>query len=220
MPAGGSQGVLAPRPLGTYAGRWYQRAVTGDDDLRASRARLVAAAIAERRGLERALHDGVQQDLVAISMRLQLLRETLEGDAPRALQLVEELRNDVHDALERVRAVAGAVYPSVLGPWGLTDSLREAARAAGTRVRVVSAGVARYPVETEGAVYFCCSAALDQAAPGTELQLTGDDSALRVQFVPGNGADLTVVRDLVGAAGGTLDERRDDGTVAATFALG
>ena len=124
----------------------------GAAELRASRARLVEVAQAERRRLERALHNGVQQDLIAISLRLQLIRETLETDVPRALGLLDEVRVDSREALDRVRALAGDVYPSLLPVWGLPDSLREAARASGKRVRVVTVGVGRYPVEVESAV--------------------------------------------------------------------
>jgi hypothetical protein len=99
--------------------------VEGAAELRASRARLVEVAQAERRRLERALHNGVQQDLIAISLRLQLIREALETDVPRALGLLDEARVDSREALDRVRALAGDIYPSLLPAWGLPDSLRE-----------------------------------------------------------------------------------------------
>jgi signal transduction histidine kinase len=180
----------------------------------------VERAQAERRGLERALHDGVQQDLIAISVRLQFLRQVLETDVAQALELLDEVRADAHEALDRVRRLAGDVYPSLLAVWGLPDSLREAARASGVPVRVVTVGVGRYPVEVESTVYFCCRAALEQAAPGTELRLTDEDKALRLEFVPADGTNLTVLRDLVGAAGGVLGESPDGGApVVAMIAL-
>ena len=189
-------------------------------ELRASRARLVEAAQAERRRLERALHDGVQQDLIAISLRLQLLREVMETDLPRALEVLDEVRVDAHEALDRVRGLAGDTYPSLLAAWGLPDSLREAARASGAPVRVATVGLGRYPVEVESAIYFCCRAALEQAAPETELRLTEEDQALRLEFVPVGGTDLTELRDLVGAAGGVLGGSPDGGAaVVATIAL-
>jgi signal transduction histidine kinase len=186
-------------------------------ELRASRARLVEAAQSERRRLERALHDGVQQDLIAISMRLQFVQEVLQTDPARALELLDEARTDARDALERVRALAGDVYPSMLAVWGLPDSLRETARA--SDVRVVTAGVGRYPAEVESAIYFCCRAALQQAAPDTELRLSEEDQALRLEFVPVDAADLTELRDLVGAAGGVLGESPDGVVVVATIVL-
>jgi signal transduction histidine kinase len=194
--------------------------VEDSTELRASRARLVEAAQSERRRLERALHDGVQQDLIAISMRLQFVQEVLQTDPARALELLDEARADARDALERVRALAGDVHPSMLAVWGLPDSVREAARASGVHVRVVTSGVGRYPAEVESAIYFCCRAALQQAAPDTELRLSGEDQALRLEFVPVGGADLTAVRDLVGAAGGVLGESPDGAAgVVATIAL-
>jgi signal transduction histidine kinase len=188
--------------------------------LRASRARLAEAAQADRRRLERALHDGVQQDLIAVSVRLQLLRGYVETDAPRALELLEEVRRDVHEALERVRELAGDVYPSLLATWGLSDSLKEAARASEVPIRVVTTGVGRYPPETESAIYFCCRSALDRAAPNTELRLTEENGAVRFEFVAADGADLMPVRDLVEAAGGALDAPPDArAVVVATIAL-
>lgn len=199
---------------------WNQRAVEDSAELRASRARLVEEAQAERRRLERALHDGVQQDLIAISMRLQVLREALEADVSQALELLDEARVDVHEALDRVRGLAGDVYPSLLAVWGLRDSLQEAARASGVSVRVVTVGLGRYPIEVESAIYFCCRAALELAAPDTELRLAEEDHVLRLEFVPADGTDLTPLRDLVGAAGGALGESPDGGAaVVATIAL-
>jgi signal transduction histidine kinase len=214
MPARGEESSPHPPSGG------IQRVVEDSAELRASRTRLVEGAQAERRRLERALHDGVQQDLIAISMRLQFLKEVLETDVPRALELLGEARVDTRDALDRVRVLAGDVYPSLLPVWGLPDSVREAARASGVPVRVVTVGVGRYPAEVESALYFCCRAALQQAAPDTELRLSGEDHALRLEFVPAVGADLTAVRDLVGAAGGVLGEPLDGGAaVVATIAL-
>ena len=188
-------------------------------ELRASRARLVEAAQSERRRLERALHDGVQQDLIAISMRLQFVQEVVLTDVARALELLDEARADAREALERVRLLAGDVYPSLLPVWGLPDSVREAARVSGVPVRVVTDGVGRYPAAVESAIYFCCRAALQQAAPDTELRLSEEDHALRLEFVPAGGTDLTAVRDLVGAAGGVLRESPEGGAVVATIAL-
>ena len=187
--------------------------------LSASRTRLAEAAQADRRRLERALHDGVQQDLIAVSVRLQLLRQYVENDVPRALELLEELTVDVHEALGRVRELAGDVYPSLLATWGLSDSVKEAARASEVPVRVVT-DVGRYPLEAESAIYFCCRSALDCAAAGTVLRLTEENGAVRLEFIAADGADLVPVRDLVEAAGGVLDPPRDArGVVIATIAL-
>ena len=138
---------------------------------------------------------------------------------PRALELLEELTVDVHEALGRVRELAGDVYPSLLATWGLSDSVKEAARASEVPVRVVT-DVGRYPLEAESAIYFCCRSALDCAAAGTVLRLTEENGAVRLEFIAADGADLVPVRDLVEAAGGVLDPPRDArGVVIATIAL-
>jgi hypothetical protein len=85
---------------------------------------------------------------------------------------------------------------------------------------VVTTGVGRYPPETESGIYFCCRSALDRAAPNTELRLTEENGAVRLEFVPANDADLVPVRDLVEAAGGTLEAPPGDRVmVVATIAV-
>ena len=180
--------------------------MTESDDLRASRARLAAAAGADRRRIERALHDGVQQDLIAVSVRLQLLRELVASDLPAALELLDELQRDTRDALARVRALAGDVYPALLDARGLPDALREAARTSGTAARVETAGLGRHPAAIENAVYFFCRAALERAEPGAELtiDLQENGDALRLEIAGLDGLDVSPARDLVEAAGGVV----------------
>lgn len=190
--------------------------MTEADELRASRARLAASAASERRRIERALHDGVQQDLIAISVRLQLLRELLGGDAAPTLELLDELQRDTRDALDRVRAVAGDTYPSILDARGLPDALREATRGIGRSVRVEASSVGRHPAELERAVYFCCRALLETASAEPTLVLRETDRELRLEAT--GEFDVTAARDLAEAAGGTLTVDRD--RVTATFPLG
>lgn len=190
--------------------------MTEADELRASRARLAASAASERRRIERALHDGVQQDLIAISVRLQLLRELLGGDAAPTLELLDELQRDTRDALDRVRAVAGDTYPSILDARGLPDALREATRTIGRSVRVEASSVGRHPAELERAVYFCCRALLETASAEPTLVLRETDRELRLEAT--GEFDVTAARDLAEAAGGTLTVDRD--RVTATFPLG
>jgi len=189
------------------------------DDLRASRARLAVSAAAERRRIERALHDGVQQDLIAISVRLQLLRELLGTDADPALELLDELQRDTRGALERVRAVAADTYPSLLDARGLHDGLREAARTAGVSVRIEATGLGRAPADVEAAAYFCCRALLEGAEPGAGLTVAirDSDGALHIHL-SGAPVEVTAARDLAEAAGGALTVDAD-GSVAATFPL-
>ena len=180
--------------------------MTESDDLRASRARLAAAAGADRRRIERALHDGVQQDLIAVSVRLQLLRELVASDLPAALELLDELQRDTRDALARVRALANDVYPALLDARGLPDALREAARTSGASARIDVSSLRRHPVAIEAAVYFFCRAALEGAKGGTALtiNLQENGDALRLEIAGLDGLDVSPARDLVEAAGGVV----------------
>ena len=103
----------------------YAGGLSTADDLPAVRARLIAAADEASRRIERALHDGVQQDLVAVSVRLQIARRLAASDLAAALALLGEVEEDVRDALDRVRSLANEIYPSVLEARGLPDALVE-----------------------------------------------------------------------------------------------
>src|SRR6266508_4113991 len=115
------------------------------EELRASRARVVAKADGERRRIERGLHDGVQQHLVALAVNLQLARELVGSDPSAAKTLLEEVGQDVRDALESVRALAYGVYPPLLLDRGLTEALRGAAAGAVIATRIEAETAARYP---------------------------------------------------------------------------
>jgi signal transduction histidine kinase len=140
--------------------------MSDSDQLRASRARLAAAALADRRRFERALHDGVQQDLIALSVGLQLLRERAEAD-----EAIDELRAATREALERVRSLADEIYPSVLGAQGLAGTQR------------------RYPPEVEAAVALSTPTSIHEAHGRlvVELPSTADRDLLEAV-----GADVTV----------------------------
>jgi signal transduction histidine kinase len=186
--------------------------------LRASRARLVAAADAERRRVERELHDGAQQHLVALAVNVQLARQLVESDPPAAQALLEEIGRDVRDALESVRRLAGEIYPPLLPDRGLAEALRAAAAAAGIPARVETASLGRYAAELEATVYFFCREALANAArhAGPDAQATvrawAEDGALRfeveddgVGFDPRTrGAGLTALGDRLEAVAGRL----------------
>jgi signal transduction histidine kinase len=139
----------------------------------ALRALLVDAADNERRRIERALHDGVQQDLIAVSVRLQLARRLAGTDHPEVIALLDEVGRDVRDALERVRALADEIYPSLLEGRGIAEALSGAASATGVSVAVEAGELGRYPEAVEAAVYFCCRAVLEAvAASGTDTRVT------------------------------------------------
>src|SRR5438132_11849771 len=104
--------------------------------LRASRARLLLNADADRRATERVLHDGIQQDLVAIAVKLQLARRVSDSEPTAAQTLLDEIEQEVRDALDGVRAVSDAIYPSVLAARGLSEAVRRVASACWLVVRI------------------------------------------------------------------------------------
>jgi signal transduction histidine kinase len=128
------------------------------DELRASLARVLAVADEERRRIERDLHDGAQQHLVAIAVNAQLARQLAESDVKAALDVLEEIGRDARAALEAVRELAAALFPPLLVDRGLAEALRAAAFAQGGRADVD--GLPRQPVAFEAAAYFCAVDAL------------------------------------------------------------
>ena len=171
------------------------------DAVRASRARLAAAADAERRRIERALHDGVQQDLIALAVNLQLAREE---DGGASLQAA---RRDVHDALDSVRMLAESVYPSLLIDRGLAEALRGAARTARLPTSV-AAPEERYPPEIEAAVYFTCARALEAAEArraSVRVWPERDSLLFEVAVEDGSVAASAELGDRAGAVGGSLE---------------
>ena len=181
--------------------------------LRASRKRLVVAADADRRKIERELHDGPQQDLVAVAVKLQLASRLVRDDPGAATALLEEMRREVREALDGTRKLANRVYPTLLEAGGLGVALRSAAASAGVPTRVdVAAGA--YAPEIAGTVYFCCVEALERIGPGASSTVTvrDDERTLMFEVVEegaGSGVatadwDLALLRDRVEALGGRL----------------
>jgi signal transduction histidine kinase len=136
------------------------------EELRASRQRIVAAGDEERRRLERNLHDGAQQELVAIKVQLSLaedMADELEGDSEPLLNLLAKLKEQTGDAVESLRDLARGIYPPLLAAEGLRTALSAQARKSPLDIEV-DAEVGRYPQEIEAAVYFCCLEAFQNAA--------------------------------------------------------
>jgi signal transduction histidine kinase len=129
----------------------------------ASRSRLVETAYAERQRFERDLHDGVQQDLVALRIKLDLAGEALREDPLRGQQMLDALGNHMDDVLETLRALARGIYPALLDRQGLVAALESAARRSPLPVTVAAHGISRYPADTEAAVYFACLEALQNS---------------------------------------------------------
>ncbi|MGH2546387.1 MAG: GAF domain-containing sensor histidine kinase, partial [Actinomycetota bacterium] len=130
------------------------------EELRASRQRLVSAQDVERRRLERNIHDGAQQQLVALSVKMRLLKTLARKDPGKAEELVDQLQADALDALDDLRDLARGIYPPLLADQGLVSALEAQARKAAIPVEVDPDGVGRYPQEAEATAYFCVLEAL------------------------------------------------------------
>jgi signal transduction histidine kinase len=125
-------------------------------------ARVVEAGDSQRQALERDLHDGVQQRLVAIRIRLTGASELATSDA-RLRRVLSQLGEDLDEAIDELREVAHGLHPQTLTDHGLVAALAHVARAAPGPVDVASSGVSRYPAELESAIYYCCSEAIQNA---------------------------------------------------------
>jgi signal transduction histidine kinase len=134
------------------------------EELRASRQRLVAAQDEERRRLERNIHDGAQQQLVALTVQLRLAQSLASKTAPNVAELLERLKDQTTDALNDLRDLARGIYPPLLADQGLAAALEAQARKAPIPVEVQPDGVGRYPQEAEAAAYFCVLEALQNIA--------------------------------------------------------
>jgi signal transduction histidine kinase len=134
------------------------------DELRESRARIVASGDAERRKVERNLHDGAQQHLVALAVNLRLTRDIITDDLETGLEMLDQLGGEVQETIQELRELAHGIYPPLLVDSGLVEALRAAANRNPLPVEIDSGGIGRYPAETEAAVYFCCLEALQNAA--------------------------------------------------------
>jgi signal transduction histidine kinase len=133
------------------------------DELRASRARVVASGDAERRRVERNLHDGAQQHLVALAVNLRLTKDVLSEDPSAAAEMLDELGVAVQDTIMELRELAHGIYPPLLVDSGLGEALRAVVNRSPLDVELVTTGIGRYGGDVEAAVYFCCLEALQNA---------------------------------------------------------
>jgi signal transduction histidine kinase len=177
-------------------------------EVRASRARLVRAADADRRAIERELHAGVQQDLVALAVSLQLAEQLLEADPGAAQGLLEEMRGDVQRAIETTALLAERIAPPLLESGGLAVTLRSAFARAGVAVSLDVAAAVRYPPAVAATVYQCCLRVLTGATPGASASVSvhgRDDAAVfEIHMDGGVDGELGLLRDRIEALGGAL----------------
>ena len=184
-------------------------------------ARIVEAGDAQRRAIERDLHDGAQQHLVALAVSVRLARQIADTDVDQAKVMLEQLGTDLQEAVQELRNLAHGIYPPLLMDRGLPDALSAAAGRAALPTSVEAEGVGRYSQQVEAAVYFCVLEALQNAGKhagdGAEAMVTvAEDEGALLFTVADDGAGFDMssdaprghgfvnMTDRVGAIGGTV----------------
>ena len=210
---------------GIVLAAWRHERLTAElgnamSELEDSRRRIAEAADMERVRIQRDLHDGAQQRLVALRIRLGLAEELLDADPGAGVRAVHELGFEADRALEELRSLARGVYPPLLTSYGLADALRSVARQPPLPIHVVAVGVTRHPIELESAVYFTCVEALQNAlkhaggATGVWIRLSQTRNRLRFELRddgPGfalddhDGRGIANMHDRIEAIGGDLN---------------
>ena len=187
-------------------------------DARSAQARIIAAADAERRRIERDLHDGAQQRLVALSLKLGMARKRLDGADEVAVRLVDEAQEESRAALAELRDLARGIHPAVLSDRGLGAALRELADRATVPTDVVEAPEARLLPSVEATAYFVVAECLANVgkysrASGAVVRVRPQNGQLVVEVVDDgvggadatNGSGLRGLADRVGALNGSLE---------------
>jgi signal transduction histidine kinase len=196
------------------------------EELRASRQRLVSAQDEERRRLERNIHDGAQQQLVALTVKLRLLEQITQRDPVRGAEMASQLQAETTHALEDLRDLARGIYPPLLADAGLPAALEAQARKSSVPVRVEADAIGRFSQDVEAAVYFSCLEAMQNVAKYAEastvtISLATTDGHLSfvvvddgVGFDPDattHGTGLQGIADRLDALGGRLEVRAAPG---------
>ena len=181
-------------------------------ELHASRERLVLAADADSRRIERDLHEGVQQHVVALGVNLQIAAQLADADPAAANALLEEMGRDLRQIRDETARLAERIYSPLLEAAGLAVALRSAAVSAGTSASVEVAAGSSYPPEVARTVYLCWLEALERAVAGARTTVTVRDEqgALAFEVVEERAcsdAELVRLRDRVEALGGHLTIR-------------
>jgi signal transduction histidine kinase len=196
------------------------------EDLQASRQRLVTAQDEERRRIERNLHDGAQQQVVALTVQLGLLERIVATDPDKAKTMAADLRQSAGEALETLRELAHGIYPPLLASDGLATALQQQVRRSPVPIDLDVRDIPRQSKEVEAAIYFCCLEALQNiakhaGATRARIRLWGDDQQLQFEVEDdGQGFDPKVTRSSTGlqnmrdrmqALGGSLEVRSQPG---------
>jgi signal transduction histidine kinase len=190
------------------------------EDLKASRQRVVQAQDAERRRIERDIHDGAQQQLVALAVKMGLARTMVDRSPDAAAGLIDQLKSEAQQALNDLRDLARGIYPPLLADQGLEAALSAQARRSAIEVTVNTNDVGRLPQDVEAAVYFCVLEALQNIgkyaqASHVEVRLRAEDRQLLFEVVDdgrgfdpqttGQGSGLQNMADRLAALGGDIE---------------
>jgi signal transduction histidine kinase len=196
------------------------------EELRASRRRIVTTQDLRAKTLERNIHDGAQQQLVALAVKLRLAEGIARKDPERTASMLSDLQSEANDALENLRDLARGIYPPLLADKGLSAALEAQARKSPVPVDVRADGVDRYPPEVESAIYFCTLEALQNIAKYAEaslasVELSQEDGHLTFRVSDdGRGFDATTrsygtglqgMADRLDSIGGTLEVNSSPG---------
>jgi signal transduction histidine kinase len=202
------------------------------EDLRESRRRIVSAQDERARKLERDIHDGAQQQLVALAVRAKLAQSLVTKEPAKAAPILAEMQAGIMESLEDLRDLARGIYPPLLADQGLPAALEAQARKSPVPVSVDPDGVGRYPQEIEAAIYFSVLEALQNVAKYSKassvtVMLAGQEGDLTFEvtddgsgFDPAavsSGSGLQGMADRLAAIGGVLEVRSapGDGTTVA-----
>ena len=190
------------------------------EELRASRRRIVSAQDERAKALERNIHDGAQQQLVALAVKARLAQSMAGKDPTKAAELLGAIQTELEEALENLRDLARGIYPPLLADKGLGEALMSQARKSPLPTDVDANGVGRYPPEVEAAVYFCALEALQNTAKysgasGASIRLTSHDGHVVFEVRDdgsgfdldrtGRGTGLQGMADRLEALGGRLE---------------
>jgi signal transduction histidine kinase len=196
------------------------------EQLKASRQRLVTAQDGERRRIERNIHDGAQQQLVALAVQASMAERIAGKDPERERELLRSVQQGLQEALGDLRDLARGIYPPLLADQGLVAALEAQARRSAVPVDVTAEAIERYPQETEAAVYFCVLEALQNVAkyadatratvrlhaPDHEIRFVVEDDGRGFdEATTSYGTGVQGMVDRLAALGGTLTLRSTPG---------